>query len=33
METLNFKLYNTSGGWNVVSEKGVCYVMKNKNKF
>ena len=32
-ETLVFKLWNTSGGWNALSEKGVCHVMKNNNKF
>ena len=32
-ETLNFKLYNTSGGFDAVSEKGICHVMKNNNKF
>ena len=32
-ETLNFKLYNTSGGFSAVSEKGVCHVMQNNNKF
>ena len=32
-ETLLFRLWNTSGAFNAVSEEGACYVMKNNNKF